>query len=245
VPPLTASAVAGFLGDPAAAAIVLDFDGTLAPIVRRPELAAPAKGIAAELARLTGRYALVAIVTGRPAAELRERLPVPGVVVEGLYGLRAPDLDEPILAAVWTAAALEPGAWVEPKGASVAVHFREAADPAAAEASLRPSLDAIAAAHGLEIAPGKRVLELVPAGRPRKGHAVERLVREARVRAVVFAGDDLADLEAFEALDRLAGDGLRAVKVAVLGPETPDRLAAVADLTVEGVRGTLALLRSL
>jgi trehalose 6-phosphate phosphatase len=245
VPPLTASAVAGFLGEPAEAAIVLDFDGTLAPIVRRPELAAPAEGIAAELDRLAGRYALVAIVTGRSAEQIRERLHVPGVRVEGLYGLRAPDLDAPLLAAVGTAAALVPGAWVEPNGASVAVHFREAADPTSAEAALRPPLEAIASAHGLEIAPGKRVLELVPADRPRKGDAVERLVRDARPRAVVFVGDDLADLEAFAALDRLAEEGLRTVKVAVLGTETPDRLAAVADLAVEGVGGTLALLRAL
>jgi trehalose 6-phosphate phosphatase len=245
VPPLTASAVAGFLGDPAAAAIVLDFDGTLAPIVRRPELAVPAEGIAAELVRLVGTFALVAVVTGRPEAEIRSRLDVQGVRVEGLYGLRAPDLDEPILAAVETAAAGVPGAWVERKGMSVAVHVRETADPDAAQAALRPALTAICAAHGLEIAYGKRVLELVPAGRPRKGEAVERLVRESEVEAAMFAGDDLADLEAFRALDRLADEGIRTVKVAVVGPETPPELAAVADATVEGVRGTLALLRSL
>jgi trehalose 6-phosphate phosphatase len=245
VPPLTASAIAGFLGEPAEAAIVLDFDGTLAPIVRRPELATPAEGVATELDRLTARYALVAIVTGRPAEQIRERLHEPGLRVEGLYGLRAPDLDEPILAAVAAAAALVPGAWVEPKGASVAVHYREAADPSAAEAALRPSLEAVATAHRLEIAPGKRVLELVPADRPRKGDAVERLVRASGARAVVFVGDDLADLEAFAALDRLAAEGLRTVKVAVRGPETPDQLTAVADATVEGVEGTLALLRAL
>jgi trehalose 6-phosphate phosphatase len=245
VPPLTASAVAGFLGDPAAAAIVLDFDGTLAPIVRRPELAAPAEGVAAELERLADRYALVAIVTGRPEGQVRERLEVPRVVVEGLYGLRAPELDGAILAKVAAAAAAVSGAWVEPKGASVAVHFREAPDPTAAEATLIPPLESIAAAHDLEIAPGKRVLELVPAGRPRKGLAVERLVRGAGVRAVLFAGDDVADVEAFEALDRLAEDGVRTVKVVVLGPETPPQLSAVADATVEGVGGTLALLRTL
>jgi trehalose 6-phosphate phosphatase len=245
VPPLTASAIAGFLGEPAEAAIVLDFDGTVAPIVRRPELATPAEGIAVELARLTGRFALVAIVTGRPTEQIRERLRVPGLRVEGLYGLRAPDLDEPLLAAVARAAAPVPGTWVEFKGASVAVHFREADDPAAAEAALRPPLEAIAATHRLEIAPGKRVLELVPADRPRKGDAVERLVRAAGARAVVFVGDDLADMEAFAALDRLAAEGLRTVKVAVRGPETPDQLTAVADATVEGVGGTLALLRVL
>jgi trehalose 6-phosphate phosphatase len=89
------------------------------------------------------------------------------------------------------------------------------------------------------------VLELLPAGRPRKGGAVERLVRNANLRAVLYAGDDVADIEAFEALERLAAQGLHATAVAVDGPETPEPLVRVAAFSVAGPLGLLELLRQL
>ncbi len=136
-------------------------------------------------------------------------------------------------------------AWVEDKGASLAVHYRQAPDPADARAALLHSLTPIASAGGLELIEGKMVLELVPPGRPMKGGAVERLAGEHELDAVLYAGDDHADLDAFEALDRLAADGVRAVKVAVRGAETPEVLLAGADIVVEGQPELVALLRSL
>ncbi len=89
------------------------------------------------------------------------------------------------------------------------------------------------------------VLELVPADRPRKGGAVERLVGEYGLAAVLFAGDDVADLDAFDALDRSAARGCLAVKVAVGGSETPRDLLDGADLVVDGPEGLIDLLRQL
>jgi len=85
----------------------------------------------------------------------------------------------------------------------------------------------------------------VPAGRPLKGGAVERIVIDAALDAVLYAGDDQADLKAFEVLDRLSADGLVAVKVAVHGPETPTALTASADVVVDGPAGLVGLLRRL
>jgi trehalose 6-phosphate phosphatase len=96
----------------------------------------------------------------------------------------------------------------------------------------------------LELVRGKRSMELAPPG-PRKGGAVERLVRDAGARGVLYAGDDLPDLEAFHALDRLEAQGVKTVKVAVQGAETPRELVAAADLIVEGPAGMAALLRLL
>ena len=69
------------------AGIFLDFDGTLSEIVARPELAVLAGGAAPVLSALAQAYAVVAVVTGRRSAEVRERLPVPSLAVLGLYGL--------------------------------------------------------------------------------------------------------------------------------------------------------------
>ena len=231
----------------ARAGVLLDFDGSLAPIVARPELAAPAPGAREALSAIVATYAVVAVVTDRRAEEIAELLPVPGVRYEGLYGLQAssPELRSPLLARVGRAVAPVPEAWVEDKGASVAVHFRQAPDPVRARSVLLEALGSIAVGAEMALVEGKMVVEIVPRGRPLKGGAVQRIVGEADLEAVLYAGDDLADLEAFAALDRLRADGVVAVKVAVRGGETPPTLVEAADRIVEGPEGLVALLRQL
>lgn len=212
----------------------------------RPELARPAPGAREAVAALVPRYRVVAVVTGRPAAEAAGILGVEGARYVGLYGIEGASPPPPALAeAVRRAAAGIPGAWVEEKGASLAVHYRQAPEPAAARVSLVRSLGAAARAAGWGVVEGKMVLEVVPPDRPMKGAAVERLAREAGLAAVLYAGDDVADLDAFAALDRLAGRGVEVVRVAVAGPETPAELLRRADVVVEGPAGLVALLGEL
>jgi len=103
----------------------------------------------------------------------------------------------------------------------------------------------VAADHGLEVVEGKMVVELMPADRPRKGGAVLRLAEELALRGVLFAGDDVADLEAFEALDRLRERHVLTIRVAVRGPETPADLVDAADVVVDGPSGLVRLLEDL
>jgi len=240
--PLTA-----FRTDEGRAGVLLDFDGTLSPIVARPELARIRDGARDAIARLVGRYAVVAIVSGRTGDQLRDLVGIEGVRLAALYGLAesAPDLPEQLVAAVRAAAAGIVGTRVEPKGGSVAIHFRAADDPVAVHAELVEALSPIASDAHLELLPGKMVLELVPAGRPLKEGAVERIVAEERLDAVLYAGDDVADLRAFEALDRLSERGVRTLKVAVHGRETPLALTDAADVVVDGPAGLVTLLRGL
>ena len=233
--------------EPESAAIMLDFDGSLSEIVARPELATPASGVREVLGDLAARYRLVAMVSGRPTEDLYPLLRIPSVRYVGHYGRlvdQAPIRPE-ALAWARTAAGAVPGAWVEDKGWSAAVHYRQAEDPVAARAALLEPLREIARAEGLEVIEGKMVLELVPGGGGRKGEAVTRLIREAAARAALFAGDDRADLDAFAALDRLGPEGVAGVKVAVRGQETPPELVEAADVVVEGPAGLVELLRGL
>jgi trehalose 6-phosphate phosphatase len=227
--------------------VLLDFDGSLAPIVGRPELVVPEPGAREALRALVGRYAVVAVVTGRRAEEVAALLSVPGLRYEGLYGLQglAPELLLAVQPQVETAAAAIPEAWVEDKGVSVAVHYRSAPDPMHARVALLAALEPVAADAGMVLVEGKMVLELVPADRPMKGGTVERIAGESALEAVLYAGDDVADLDAFDAVDRLAAGGLATVKVAVRGAETPAALTAAADLVVEEPSGLVALLRGL
>ena len=189
---------------------------------------------------------MVAVVTGRRSEELAGKLEVPGVLVLGVYGLEgAGETFGFPLERATDAAAVVPEAWVEDKGATAAVHYRQAPDPVGARRALLQALEPVARELGLEIVEGKMVVELAPPDRPRKGGVVLRLAKELDLRAVLFAGDDVADLEAFEALDRLEAQGVLGIRVAVRGPETPEALVAAADVVVEGPSGLVELLRTL
>lgn len=235
--------LAGLVRTPGSAGILLDVDGTLSPIVRRPELAELIVGAEAALARLVARYRVVAVISGRTRAELAELVRVAGVRLIGTYGLEGAKVPGSVVAAVEDAVDGLEGAWVEVKGISVAAHHREVGD-AQAVARLESRLRALAEREGMDLVFGKRVVELVPGGQPLKEAAIERIVREESLGAALYAGDDLADLRAFDALDRMRAAGrLRlTLKVAARGPETPNELVAAADIVVEGPRGIVELL---
>jgi trehalose 6-phosphate phosphatase len=233
--------------DPARSAILLDFDGTLSEIVARPELAGPVDGAREAVTAAAARFGLVAVISGRRTEDVASLLGVPGIRYAGQYGLEEQPGSVPAgVREVATAAAEQvAGAWVEDKGSSVAVHYRQAPDPALARSLIADALAPLAPNAGLELIEGKMVLELVPAGRPRKGGVVEQLVHDAGSRAAMYAGDDLADLEAYEALDRLRQEGVDTVKVAVRGRESWPELLDAADIVLGGPGDLVNLLREL
>jgi trehalose 6-phosphate phosphatase len=225
--------------EPERAAILLDVDGTLAPIVEGPENALIPDATRAELARLAARYALVACVSGRPGTEVERMLGVDGVTVVGEHGLEL----EPE-APAWAGRMQEFARGVdwpsERKPLSVSFHFRRADDEAAARAYLtRVAEDAAAA--GLVPRWGRMVLEVRPPVDAHKGTAVRTLVARAAARRALYAGDDRTDVDAFGGLDGLE----LGVRVAVASPEAPPELLAAADLVVAGTEGVLELLRRL
>jgi len=238
--------LAGMRAAASRAAILLDFDGTLSPIVERPELARMEPGIREALGALAPTYALVAVVSGRPDAEVASLVGVDGVRIAGLYGLGdgagLASLPDDIVRAVTRVCEVIPGSSVEPKGGTIALHLRGTADPDAAQADAAAMLAPLAAASGLRVLSGKRVLELVPLGADLKDAAVRRMLTGVDVDAALYAGDDIADLAAFEALD-LAG--IAGLKIAVRGPETPPEVVAAADLVLEGPEEMLGLLRAM
>ncbi len=253
------AALAALLAEPGATLIALDFDGTLAPIVERPEDARAHPRAGVVLRRLTQRVGAVAIVTGRPAADV-VRLggleAVSGVEVRGHYGLQrwadgeldspAEDaavgrLREPLGALV---AAAPPGTALEDKGHSLAVHTRRAADPAGTLDALRPELDRLAAESGLEAVPGRHVVELRPRGTD-KGGALRELVEDRGARVVVVAGDDVGDLPALRMVRSLAESGVLGLVVCVDSAESPAELRDAADLVVDGPDGLMDWLAAL
>jgi trehalose 6-phosphate phosphatase len=243
------------------ALVVLDFDGTLAPIVPTPEQSRLVDGADAAVRALVTAGARVAILTGRPpqdAVALSGLQDLPGLVVLGHYGAErwsadtgftGPPVHDGVAAArprvEAVVAAAPTGVRLEDKGRSLAVHTRLADEPDLTLAELRPVLAEIAADVGLELDPGRRVLELRPGGVD-KGVALCALARETRPRALLFAGDDLGDLPAYDAVEEVRHDhGIPAIGVAVASEESPPQLLDRADVVVDGPAGLVELLTSL
>ena len=236
---MAADLLARLTAEPRLAAILLDVDGTLAPIVDRPEDARVPEETRRELARLASRYALVACVSGRPGDEVTRLVGVPGVAAVGEHGLElaAEAREWADRVAVFASGVDWPA---ERKPLSVSFHFRRADDEAAARAYLT-RVEAAARAEGLVPRWGRMVLEVRPPVEANKGTAVEALVRRANVGRALYAGDDTTDVDAFAALDGLE----LGVKVAVGSTEAPTALLEAADLVVEGTEGVLSMLRDL
>jgi trehalose 6-phosphate phosphatase len=238
---------------PARSALLVDLDGTLAPIVDDPAAARPLPDAVVALGALAGRLGRVAVVTGRPVAFVRRHLPDPAIVVVGQYGLerddghgvvtdpRAAAHAEAVAAAADDAARRFPGCTVERKGRlAVTLHWRTAPGSAPSTASLA----AWATDHGLARFPGRRACELRPPLAVDKGTAVADLLAATGVTTAAFAGDDHGDLAAFAALGEWAAaqSGRRALRVAVVSEESPPGLRDGADLVVEGPEALAAAL---
>lgn len=245
--------------EPTAGLVALDYDGTLAPIVPRPEDARAQTGAVAALQAVRAAGLRVVVITGRPAetaVQLGGLDAVPGLVVLGHYGLQrwedgrltTPD-PGPGVALARTAleayaAERDDGVTVEDKHHSVALHTRNASTPTAAFDQARPLLADLAARCGLELVPGRFVLELRPPGID-KGGALRSEIRAGDVRAVLVAGDDLGDLPALDAVDEARAAGVAAMVVCSDSAETPAQLRERSDLLVDGPAGVVAALEAL
>lgn len=241
-----------FRAAPSGAAVLVDFDGTLSPIVTDPAAAAPEAGATAVLDRLAERFGLVAVISGRPVEFFEGLLPA-GVVRAGLYGLQVVrdgvQRDHPASGSwrqviddvVASADANGPaGMRVESKGLSLTLHYRT-------HPEIEPAVRAWAAAQaersGLQRRDARRSVELHPPIPADKGTVVDELA--AGHDPVLYIGDDLGDLPAFDALDRLAAGGATVLRGAVAGPEGRSELLARADLTFAGPGEVVAFLEAL
>lgn len=254
------------VADPQQAVLALDFDGTLADIVDDPHQARLRPGADSALARLARHIGHVVIVTGRPLRDLtgaQGLFPAPLLKQLHLMGHYGTELWDPATAQQYTPAPplalqevrealprllaqheADAGVRVEDKGAALAVHTRRAAQPQAAFHRLWPVLMQLAAEHGLKAEPGRLVIELRATGQD-KGSALTGFLTRRQARTVLYAGDDLADIPAFEAVARhrgAGGSGTLLYSAPARADEAVPHLARRADLTVDGPRCVTRLL---
>ena len=257
---LLTEALAPLRSTPSRSAILLDIDGTLAPIVENPAAAAVPEATRQLLIRIARRYEVVACVSGRQASDARAMVAIGTITYLGSHGAE-------LLRAGWTEAVIDPALedWVrrihefgreadtadvrrrrirlEDKGPIVAFHWRGAPDEEAA----RATIDAIAAraeAGGLRTHWGRKVLEVRPPVKIDKGAGIATLLADADVDNALYVGDDATDLDAFRALVKMVEDGRlhRAIRVGVRSDEGPSEITSQADIVVDGTSGVQQLL---
>ncbi|HEX4672595.1 MAG TPA: trehalose-phosphatase [Solirubrobacteraceae bacterium] len=253
-------AVAPLKEDPRHGAVLLDIDGTLAPIVEHAADAHVPEGTRQLLIEVARRYKVVASVSGRRASEARAMVSIGTISYLGSHGTE-------LLRAGWTESVMDPGIedWVrrihefgreadtsdlrrrrvrlEDKGAIVAFHWRGAPDEEAA----RAAIDAVASkaeAAGLRTHWGRKVLEVRPPVRMDKGVGIKSFLEGADVDVVMYVGDDATDLDAFRALTELVEEGRvsHAIRVGVRSDEGPTQITEQADVIVDGTEGVQELL---
>jgi trehalose 6-phosphate phosphatase len=248
---------------PGEAAIFCDIDGTLAPIVQRADDAKVPDNTSRLLAALGRRYGCVACISGRSVAEARRLVGVGGIAYAGMHGVEMlwPGATKPEMSAEVSAWADRVRDFVrehdsrelrilrvrtEDKGPIWAYHWRGAPDEDAAKERVEELAEA-AEEDGFHVHWGRKVLEVRPPLPIDKGQAVRALVDHCPVRAAAFGGDDVTDLDAFEALDGLVAEGRlgRAVRIGLRSDEGPAEIVERADLAVDGVAGFRAVLQAL
>ena len=249
--------------DPARAAVLLDIDGTLAPIVRHAADAHVPEATRSLLIEIAKRYRIVGCVSGRRATTARQIVAIGTIAYVGNHGgelLRPgatrPEVD-PALSA-WTERVRQFAARAytaelqrirvrsEDKDAIAAFHWRGAPDEElAAEAVRRIAEQALQ--EGLAVHWGRKVLEVRPPVDLDKGLGIAALLRGAPLATALYVGDDATDLDAFRGLRSLvkAGSLTTAICAAVSSDEAPPELAAEADLEIDGTGGVRGLLEAL
>jgi trehalose 6-phosphate phosphatase len=257
--------------DPSKAAVLLDIDGTLAPIVRHADDAHVPEATRTLLIEIARRYGVVACVSGRRAQAARQIVAIGSISYIGNHGSE-------LLRPGSTHAELDPElqSWVErvrafavqtytkehqhlrirpeDKQAIAAFHWRGAPNEEAAAAAVR-EIAAQAQQQGFVVHWGRKVLEVRPPVAFDKGIGVTALLEGVdgdegdvqRLVAALYVGDDATDVDAFRALRTLEHDGVlrNAICAAVVSEETPPELIREADLTIDGTGGVRGLLEAL
>jgi trehalose 6-phosphate phosphatase len=249
--------------EPARAAVLLDIDGTLAPIVRHAADAHVPEATRSLLIEIAKRYRVVGCVSGRRAATARQIVSIGTIAYVGNHGgeLLRPGATraevDPELAAwtervrrfvarAYTAEHQRLRVRSEDKDAIAAFHWRGAPDEAAAAAAVQ-EIARRALQEGLTVHWGRKVLEVRPPVALDKGLGIASLLHGQLLDAALYVGDDTTDLDAFRGLRALVAEGAltTAICAAVRSDEAPPELAAEADLLLDGTGGVRALLEAL
>ena len=217
-----------------------------------------------ELLERARQYARVAIITGRGLEDATRIVNIDGLTYIGTHGLEWSDglpPQHPVQLLPEAQPYAEPGAYlldyaekelatlqglvVQRKQVGGTLHYRLASDPQQARARIFAVMEEPARHVGMRLREGKRAVEILAPLNVNKGHGLRRFVDHYKLRGVLFAGDDLTDLDAVLEVERLRSEGLAALSVVVQYSDTPPALLQHADIVVQRVAGMIELLSNI
>ncbi len=251
-------ALAKWKEHPEKSGIFSDLDGTLSKIAPTPAEAVVTPEMRAVLQNIVDKYAVVGIVSGRDSTEARRIIALDNMIYIGNHGLEwledgkqfyAPEAFNFFglagnLAAELSAIIDDPDYIVERKKLGVAVHYRQVEDKERAKALIEEVMQPMVAKYPLKLSEGRYVIELKPDLPVNKGDAVTVIALRTGIERAMYLGDDMTDIDAFQALGRLRDQGrLQTVSIAIASDESASSVVHEADYVVQSVDAAEDLLR--
>ena len=235
-------------------ALVTDVDGTISPIVDIPNAAVVHPKIKPLLAELRAQLPVVAVISGRRAADVQERVDIPGLIYIGNHGLERITEDKVVIPKqvsafqeTLAAAAREvrphllPGMTLEDKAITLTIHYRQAPPGTPIDQDFTPFIEQLARRSGLKLFHGRKIFELRPPIEIDKGTAFTSLLEENQAQAAIYLGDDTTDAAALNAARALRSAGkCQAYAIGVLSTNTPKAVKDNADYFADGVEDVAA-----
>jgi trehalose 6-phosphate phosphatase len=236
--------------------LITDVDGTLSPIVDVPDEARVTPRNLELLAALGAQLTLTAVVSGRAAEDVYERVGLPGLVYIGNHGMEQWKNGKVIVSPIAVAyrdnllaatpeikQILVSGMRFEDKGATVSVHYRQTSHPEKVVKELTPVMQSVAEKHGLHLTQGRMVFEFRPPVKIDKGTAFEELIKTYQLEAAFYLGDDITDVAAFLTARQLRERGqCLAYGLGIASQGTPQAVLTGADYLVQEVAGVESFL---
>lgn len=231
--------------------LITDVDGTISPIVDVPDEARVTSRNLELLAALKSQLTLTAVISGRSADDVYQRVGLPELTYIGNHGMEqwqngkvivsptAARYREALLAATpEIKRSLVPDMWFEDKGATLSVHYRQTSKPEKVARELAPAMQSIAKKHGLHLTQGRMVFEFRPPVAIDKGTAFKELVKTHQLDAAFYLGDDTTDVAVFLTIRQLRESGqCTAYGLGVVSQGTPQVVITEADYLVQEISG--------
>ncbi len=231
--------------------LITDIDGTISPTAPTPQQAEVSPLCRRYLSALCNHLALVAAISGRPAAQAKSMINIDGMVYIGNHGLERwtgghsefiedvqdyPPLIEAVTKELSPLLSIE-GLSIENKGVTATIHYRPCRDHQSARQDILAAIENSPHAKSLRIMQeSKYAINLLPSVRMDKGTGILDLIQEYNLQGGVYLGDDLTDIDAFRAIHTACRDlDFQGFAIGVISQEMPAKLAEEADFTLNGV----------